>query len=165
MVANESESRKRAWALSWCYLFCSCLSHPYLTAPDFTSLKFVHLGLVPGAGRDEAEQVRCCPENLCICRIKDSQELMGALVCQVSLLDSMCQGFAVSDEAQTPEPNCWQSKIIYCSCWQGLVRGCCLLPCHIPWRFSSSQASITHVLGCSGNTGIWFLLSICLFSL
>lgn len=48
----------------------------------------------------------------------------GALVCQVSLLDSMCQGFAVSDEAQTPKPNCWYTKVIYCSCCQG----CCSLP-------------------------------------
>lgn len=51
----------------------------------------------------------------------------GALVCQVSLLDSVCQRFAVSDEAQTPEPSCWHTKVIYCSCWQGLVRGCCSL--------------------------------------
>lgn len=83
---------------------------------------------MPGAGKDEAEQVGRCPENLCIRRIKDSRALLGALVCQVSLLDSACQGFTVSDEAQTPEPSCWHSTVIYRSCWQGLVKGVCLLP-------------------------------------
>lgn len=55
------------------------------------------------AVREESEQVGCCPEDVCICRIKGGRALVGGLVCQVSLLESACQGLAaVSGEAPDP---------------------------------------------------------------
>ena len=105
-------------------LHCPILSCPIPTPtptlPLLTSFLKVcpSQGLVLEAVREESEHSGCRPEDFRICRIKDGQSLVGALVCQISLPESVArdwQQFLV--RPQTPEQNCEHSKVMHGSRW------------------------------------------------
>ena len=157
-------------------LYCPILSCPIPTPtptlPLLTSFLKVcpSQGLVLEAVREESEHSGCRPEDFRICRIKDGQSLVGALVCQISLLESVCQGLAaVSGEA--PDSRA-KLRTLQGYAWQPLAGVDCsegrrLLPHLVPWRAHSPHpwGSATGVWGCAGKLGIRFFLLLHLFLL
>lgn len=111
-----------------------------------------------GAVREEAEQIGHCCGDFCICRIKDSQSLVGALGCQVSVLESVCQGpAAVSDEVPDPgaKPLALPGYSQRLLTWAAPRDAACLLVLSVEGLLSPhSWGSATYVLGCSGKLGI-----------
>lgn len=88
------------------------------------------------------------------------QLLVGALVGQVSLLESVCQGHTAVSDA-TPEQNREHSRVMYSHCRHALLRGMLPASWSCPLEGRSSHLC---VLGCSGKLGTCFLFFLHLLS-
>lgn len=88
-----------------CHALLSCWSFSSRSLPLLTSFLKVYpsQGLVLKAAREESRQAGWYPEDVCLRRIKAAVLLLGALVCQISLLESMCQGLG-GISGQAPDP-------------------------------------------------------------
>jgi hypothetical protein len=123
--------RERSQAPSWCFIVLFLSFCFWVLPPRLHSLKVCPCKRwYPEQGEKSQSRLDIgCTENFCNCRIKDSQSLMGVLVCQVSLLDSVpgiCSSFWRGPRPQGKTAN--TPRLFTAAAGRGCSDRCCWLP-------------------------------------